>query len=101
MKHFYTANQYLENGDISICEWDVIKETPKTVTYNYNDGDYFTKNKDSFNKVHLTDKQTYTGRSQEAYILIGVCDSKEEAIEKAKAIYKEWHNLLIDGLNII
>lgn len=98
MDHFYTVLQSMLTGKIEVNEWDVVKETPKTVTYSYNGGVQHTKNKDYFNEVHLDSKFDYTGRGQMAYVFAGVCGSKSEALEKAIPLFKEWNESLLNGV---
>lgn len=104
MKHFYTVVQSMETGRIDVNEWDVVKETPKTITYTYPGNknpvcSSYTKNKDYFNKVHLDGKLDYTGRYQNAYVLAGVCESKEEALKKVAPLLKEWIDSLSKGID--
>lgn len=100
VRHFYSVTQSMETGKLTVNEWDVKKETDKTVSYSYKGSHLYTKNKSYFNQVHLDSKSDYTGKNQNAYVFVGICDSKEEALEKAIPLFREWNEKLLNGVNM-
>ena len=101
MKHFYSVTQSMLTGKVTVNEWDIDKETDKTVTYSYMGGNSHTKNKSCFSTVHLDSKSDYTGMNQNAYVFVGICESEEEALKKAAPLFREWNEKLLNGVNEI
>lgn len=99
MKKVYSVILQMYNGKMRVNEWDIIKETPKTVVYGH-EGEYakYKKNKDVFCKVNLGCKSESAGLWQDAYILL-FAETEEEAIQKAVPIFRKWVELLNMGLN--
>ena len=101
MKHVYSVLQEMNNGKVRVKEWYIKKETPRTVIYSSLEGEQgyqYQKNKSMFNTVHLNNKSDYTGLWQNAYVLV-FAETKEEALQKAVPMFREWVESLNSGLN--